>query len=307
MNETALIFDIKRYAVYDGPGIRATVFFKGCNLACAWCQNPESIGGEADIALEAARCVACGRRMAVCPAYDEDTGKRLRNRCVQCWQCTEACPTGARRRKGIPYTPQQLLDAVLIDKPFFDRSGGGVTCSGGEALLQADFLAEFLALCKNAGVSTAIDTAGNVPWASFIKVLPVCDLFLYDIKLFDLMAHKRITGAGNARILGNLLKLRDKHARLVARIPLIPGVTDLQENLSSIARFLVREMPAAPVQLLPYNPLAEIKYGAAPAFDERSSAVYALPAMHEQTKAELAVMLKTFTDLGLSASIINQD
>ncbi|GHT85509.1 glycyl-radical enzyme activating protein [Bacteroidia bacterium] len=306
MNNTAVVFDVKHYAIYDGPGIRTTVFFKGCTLNCLWCQNPESIGCDAAIAFEPAKCIGCHRCMENCVALDLQTGQRLRSRCIACYQCVDGCSSGALKRQGLEYTPRQLYDLVRIDAPFHKKTGG-VTCSGGEAMTYSDFLMEFLGLCKQGGTGTVIDTAGNVPWDAFQKVIGLCDLFLYDLKIFNPEEHKHYTGVDNGRILDNVKRLYQAKANLVIRIPLIPGITDTSENLRMIADFVAEELPGTVVTLLPYNRLAETKYIAARFFDDNIPKAYRLPGLVEQSKEQKLSMLSIFQKKGIQASVINLD
>ena len=186
----ATIFDIERSSFANGPGIRTAVFFKGCNLKCSWCHNPESQKFEKEILFYSSKCTACGKCKNVSP-FDVDF----------------FCPNDAKEICGKEYTVNMVISEVIKDKNFYESSGGGVTFSGGECMLQAEFLANVLKECKKNGIHTAVDTAGNVPWSSFEKILPYTDLFLYDIKTMNNITHKKYTGAENHLILNNLKKL----------------------------------------------------------------------------------------------------
>ena len=203
---TPLIFDIKRCSFEDGPGIRTTVFFKGCNLDCGWCHNPESKRPEQEAAYFVDQCIACGA-------------------CAE-GNAPEICPTRARRVYGKHYSELELLDIIASDRAYFEASDGGVTFSGGECMLYPEFLASIAGLCHNAGISVAIDTAGNVPWTHFERILPSADLFLYDLKCITPERHKLGTGHTNERILENLERLIRTGKQILIRTPVIPDFND---------------------------------------------------------------------------------
>ena len=250
---TGLLFDIVRNSFVDGPGIRTTVFFKGCNLHCAWCHNPESQSIKPQMLFYADKCKSCGKCRAVCPTPDA---------CTLCGKCTFYCPADARKICGKEYTPEEVLEEVVKDKTFYENSGGGVTFSGGECMLQVEFLQELLKKCKEKGIHTAVDTAGHVPFACFEKILPYTDLFLYDIKLFDSQKHKLYVGVGNERILENLKKLFQAGVKIWIRIPVIPGVNDSPEEMQKIKAFISQCGKPEKVELLPYHAMGEHKYRA---------------------------------------------
>lgn len=233
------IFDIQRNSCVDGPGIRTTVFFKGCNLSCRWCHNPEGQSFQREVLRYPDKCTGCG----------SCKGEALFD-----------CPNGAKVICGKGYTADEVLQEVLKDKLFYDTSGGGVTFSGGECMLQADFLREILKACKENGIHTAVDTAGHVAFSQFEKVMPYTDLFLYDVKFMDSRKHKEFTGVDNGLILENLDKLVKKGGRIWARVPVIGGVNDGQE-LERIQSFL-QKIGVEKVELLPYHGLGEHKYAA---------------------------------------------
>ena len=248
----ATIFDIQRNSFVDGPGIRTTVFFKGCNLKCKWCHNPESQSFAKEMLFYKDKCLDCGTCKNVCPHSLES--------CDFCGKCVLTCPADARKICGKDYTPDEVFAEIVKDKAFYANSGGGVTFSGGECMLEPEFLSALLKRCKTDGIHTAVDTAGNVPWESFEKVLPFTDLFLYDVKAFSPELHKIGTGADNARILENLKRLSEKAAVLV-RIPVIGGYNDTAEKLGKIACFL-KTVRKVKTELLPYHSMGEHKYGA---------------------------------------------
>ena len=249
----ATIFDIERNSVVDGPGIRTTVFFKGCNLKCAWCHNPESQSPKKQMMIYKNKCTGCGKCLEVCPNNLE--------KCDFCGRCEIFCASDARKVCGREYTVDEVFSEVIKDKAFYDNSGGGVTFSGGECMLQIDFLCEILEKCKENGIHTAVDTAGNVPWEYFERILKYTDLFLYDIKLFDREKHKQYTGADNKVILDNLKKLFEGGASVWIRIPVIPGANDTEEEMRKIKEFLKPYSPLK-IELLCYHKMGEHKYDA---------------------------------------------
>mgnify|MGYP001540650927 FL=1 len=248
----AMIFDIQRNSFVDGPGIRTTVFFKGCNLRCKWCHNPESQSFEKQMLFYKDKCTGCGKCREVCPNHLQS--------CDFCGKCELYCPAEARKICGREYTSDEVLAEVIKDKAFYDNSGGGVTFSGGECMLQLDFLREILDKCKSAGIHTAVDTAGNVPWESFEKILPFTDLFLYDIKAFGAELHRKGTGVSNELILENLKNLSGR-ADIIVRIPVIGGYNDNDEEIRQIADFL-KQIKIIKAELLPYHAMGEHKYTA---------------------------------------------
>lgn len=260
----AKIFEIKRFAVHDGDGIRTTVFFKGCPLKCLWCHNPEGISGEAELAYYAHKCIGCAECVNVCPngAHTIEGGLHQfhREKCMVCGKCEDACLGNALIHYGKEYTVDALLSILLKDKDFYDTSGGGVTLSGGECLLYADFCAELLKELKASGVHTAVDTSGMAPKAAFDKVLPYTDVFLYDVKAVNADTHKQCTGHTNEKILDNLLYLDKMGAVIEIRIPFVPDYND--GEIEKIGEFLSRLQGVKKVRLLAYHNLAGAKYAA---------------------------------------------
>lgn len=243
------IFDIQRFSIFDGPGIRTNVFFKGCDLRCRWCHNPESQRQEPQLMFYAEKCVSCGKCTALC-------GKAFTPACSACGKCSAVCPRGARKISGYEESADVIIAKVLRDKEFYNTSGGGVTLSGGEPLLQADFAAEILRGCKEAGIHTAIETAAHVPAEAFKKVMPFTDLFLCDVKCVDAALHKELTGADNARILANAEALKKSGREVLFRMPVIPGLNDHE-----VAR--VKEFAGDfPLELLAYHKTGCGKYDA---------------------------------------------
>lgn len=248
----ATIFDIQRASFVDGPGIRTTVFFKGCHLRCKWCHNPESQNPKPEIMVHKNKCIVCGKCVDVCPHHLTS--------CNVCGACTDACPTGARKIYGYQKSIDDIVTEVAKDKAFYDTSNGGMTVSGGECMLQIDALTELLKKCKENEIHTAVDTAGDLPWMHFERILPFTDLFLYDIKCFTDSLHMDGTGISNKRILENLSHLSQKTSvDIIVRIPIIPTFNDDVSELQHIADFL-RPLRIRDVELLPYHSMGEHKY-----------------------------------------------
>ncbi len=272
--QKASLFDIHHLSTHDGPGLRTVFFFKGCSLNCEWCQNPESISSKDQVWHYSANCLGCGLCIDSCPenSLNRNTGGSITidyQTCTGCGICTDICPGKALKRIGTSWSIDDALKIVERDKPFMvKKTGGGITVSGGEPLLQSSFLLDFLKKCKGLSIHTAVDTCGQVPWSTFESVLPFTDLFLFDIKHIDNARHKELTGTGNHTILNNLLKLssaiREKRLEtsIWIRTPLIPGATFTQDNISGIGEFLKEDMHGTidRWELCSFNPLPDEKY-----------------------------------------------
>jgi pyruvate formate lyase activating enzyme len=259
------VFDLERYATEDGPGIRTVVFMKGCNLRCIWCQNPESHAMQPQVMYYRERCVACGRCVGACPVAAVRRDSRYGfvtddAACTRCGRCVSACFSDARRMVGSTYTPEEVLEVVLRDRRFYEESGGGVTFSGGEPLLQPRELREAARLCKAEGVHTAVETAGHVPWRTFEETLPYIDLLYCDLKTADTETHKHFTGVGNQRIKENITRLAKADVELIVRVPVIPGVNDSDDSFRSMYGFLQAQGGVEHVELLPFHRLGTAKY-----------------------------------------------
>lgn len=276
-----MLFDIQRASCVDGPGIRTAVFFKGCNLRCAWCHNPESREREPQLLLYRDKCTGCGRCREVCP--------HSLNACSLCGSCALHCPGDARVLCGRLTDADEVMEVIEQDLPYFRASGGGVTFSGGECMLQPEFLAELLRRCRARGIQTAVDTAGCVPYREFQRILADTDLFLYDIKTVTPELHKQYTGADNERILDNYKRLLADGARVIVRVPMIPEVNANDLEFPMIAAFL-RRYPPERTELLKYHVLGENKYRALSG-EERT--VFSVP-----TDAEMARFRAMLPDYG---------
>ena len=249
------ITDAQRFSTQDGPGIRTTVFLKGCSLRCEWCHNPETIDCCRTIGWDESQCIHCGLCAQVCTRGAISSGRESfrRERCVVCGACVSACLENALKNVGYETSPEELVAAIEKDKLYYKNSGGGVTLSGGEPLLQADFFAEVFKLCKQSGIHTALDTAANVPWSALEKTLPYTDMVLFDIKMTNSECHKQFTGADNKTILENFNRLTKAGVITEVRIPLIKGINDDTENAASTARLLKGAACVKRVRLLPYH------------------------------------------------------
>ena len=288
MCQTGTLFDIQRFAVHDGPGIRTTVFLKGCNNRCAWCHNPESLIVRPQIEFYPARCIGCGKCFDACPngAHQLRGGEHVidRERCTGCGACASTCYATALMKKGYVATVDEVMEQILADKPYFEESGGGVTLSGGEPLLQPQFAAELLRRCKAEGLHTAVQTAGNVPFESLEILLPHLDMIMYDVKGYAQSIYQWHIRGNRERILDNLHKLDETFTgTLAVRTPVVGTVNDTDEEIGNIALMLAELQHLSYYQLMPYHALGKAKYDA---LDEAFEESFYTPSPERMTQLE---------------------
>ena len=293
------VFDIQRFSIHDGPGIRTTVFLQGCNLRCTWCHNPESQAAGPCVQFFPDKCIACGLCVAACPegAQRLADGRRVyvRDLCRTCGACVDTCYAGALIIKAKRMSVAEVLAEVVKDRPYYNDSGGGVTFSGGEPTLQRAFLAELLIASKAAGLHTAVDTAGHAPWETFEKLLLHTDLFLVDVKAFEEQTHRAGTGVGNRRILENVRRLAASGVALCIRVPVIPGFNADATELGQIADFLAGLARVPAVELLPFHHLGGGKY-------ESLGREYPSRNIQPPTDEAMAGFLRPFLERGIAAT-----
>jgi len=299
--EKGLIFNIQRFSVHDGPGIRTTVFLKGCPLSCQWCSNPESQSNFPELMVRDILCKGCGACVEVCPqgaiTVRQEEGRRIdRGKCDRCFLCVEACQYQALSVCGKYMKVSEILDEVLQDRLFYKNSGGGVTLSGGEVLLQSPFAVNVFKACKTEGLHTVLDTSGYAPWKAMKAVLPFVDLILFDLKQLDSNEHKRTTGVGNQIILENLLKV-SKMTPVWLRIPIISGFNDSEEQVKKIA-LLGKQIGAEKISLLPYHEGGKSK-------SEQLGRIYPLPEARAPEEEHIHTLQEIVEREGLKVTIGN--
>lgn len=265
----AFIFNVQKYNMYDGPGVRTLVFFKGCPLRCKWCSNPEGLEKKYQVMFKRNSCIDCGACVSVCPAGIHSISKELKHEvnqsidCVGCRKCEDVCPESALSIVGQIKTVSELMEIIEEDKMFYDTSGGGVTLGGGEVTMQSEFAANLLMVCKQEGINTAIETCGYAKLESMLQVAEFTDLFLFDLKHIDPERHYQLTGVRNERILENLKELLHRRYNVKVRMPLLKGINDNQDEIERVIAFL---MPFRDyknfkgIDLLPYHKLGVNKY-----------------------------------------------
>lgn len=253
---------IQRFSLHDGPGIRSTVFFKGCNMRCAWCHNPETLSAQPEVLFYQSKCVGCGACAAVCPSHQVVDGKMTydRSKCEDAGACAQVCFSGALEACGFEADVEKVLHEVMQDEDYYTQSGGGVTLSGGEVLMQPKFAGELLSALQEKKVHTAIESNMNVEFGVLEQLLPNIDLIMCDLKIWDEAAHRKWTGAGNERIKENIAKLAECGKPVIVRTPVIPGVNDCVEEISAIAAFAAQLPNLLYYELLNFNPLGGSKY-----------------------------------------------
>jgi pyruvate formate lyase activating enzyme len=293
------IFDIQRFSVHDGPGIRTLVFLKGCPLRCKWCSNPESQSTSFEIMFYKEKCIGCKECLKVCPCGEslEYEWPVDRIKCEQCGRCVDVCYTEARRLVGRLVSLDEVLKVVLRDRVFYKQSGGGVTVGGGEPLSQASFLAELLKKCKKAEINTAVETCGYAPWSQFEKFLRFTDVLLFDIKHMDTQVHREYTGVGNELILDNAIKASNIIDQMIIRFPLIPDINSSKENIHRLAQYIETGLHKVnKVDILPYHTMGASKI-------TRLGRTYLLTELTPIKKEEIEEAKTILESYGLQVSV----
>ncbi|MBA7566243.1 4-hydroxyphenylacetate decarboxylase activating enzyme [subsurface metagenome] len=296
-----MVFNIERYAVHDGPGIRTIVFLVGCPLRCLWCQNPEGMELKPQLAFFPDKCTGCMRCLSVCPnkAIERVNEKILMNwdKCNRCLKCVKICPNEARKSLTKTMTSKEVLEEVIKDIPFYRRSGGGVTLSGGDPLFQVDFASEILRLCQKEKIHTVIETSGFIDWDDFVKILKSTDFIFFDIKHMNSIKHKYGTGVDNKKILENLRKITNLNKNIVIRICIIPGFNNSEKNIKDTAKFVKNLKNIRKIELLPYHNLGVIKY-------ERMGKTYLLKDVNPPRDCDLVKLKNIIESYNIKCEIL---
>ena len=288
----AKVFNIQRYSIHDGPGIRTTVFFKGCPLKCLWCHNPESQKFDSEIMIYKDRCISCGYCNTTCKNNAIDDNKK----CVICEECAEICPTNARSLVGKEMSIDEIIKEVEKDRIFFDQSKGGVTLSGGEPLSQGEFLKDLVKKLKDKKIDVTIDTSGYSKWDIIKEINPYVDLFLYDLKIINDEKHKEYTGVSNEIILDNFKKLSNIAKDIIIRIPIIPTLNNSEEDIKDFIDFLKEVKNFNYIDLLPYHNISMEKY-------KRLNLKYEIEHIEKPTKEQMESIREKFQNEGFKVKI----
>jgi len=294
------IFNIMKYSIHDGPGIRTTVFMKGCPLRCLWCHNPESQMPRPQLIRFPNRCIGCGSCAKICSTgaimIIDNKIKYDITKCTSCGKCTEVCYAGAMEMAGKHMSVEEVMKEIEKDMAFYEESGGGVTFSGGEPFMQPAFLKELLIGCRRKGIHTTVDTSGFAQKDIIMELSQYIDLFLYDLKLMDDEKHKKYIGSSNEAILDNLKELVKLGKRIFIRIPIIPGINDDNDNLEATGRFLSGIRGIEQINILPYHNIAMEKY-------KRLNKEYCLPDIKEPSQEKMKVIAEKLTSYGFKVKI----
>jgi pyruvate formate lyase activating enzyme len=297
---TGTVFDVKKFSIHDGPGIRTTVFLKGCPLTCWWCHNPESQARARELVFRENRCIRCGACEAICLqqaiSSNGDVMVTDGERCTLCGDCVEVCYAEAREIVGQEMTVAQVMGEIERDIVFYDESGGGVTFSGGEPLLQRDFLLALLQACQEKEIHTTLDTCGFARWETLDSIRGYVDLFLYDLKLMDVARHREFTGVSNQVILHNLQALSRRGHEIILRVPIIPGINDDDENIHQVGTFAAALPHLNRVDILPYHQTGTEKY-------HRLNKVYGLSEVRPPSESRIAEIVEMIKGFGMQVKI----